>query len=67
MNVDYSLQTASDVAKAECQHSHGHNQKRLHNGCFLGILSKKYLRQISILGAVELEIWKKLSHQVVNF
>ena len=29
------------------------SERARHNGCFLGFLSKKYLRQISILGANE--------------
>ena len=34
-------------------------QSRKHNGWFLVFLSKKYLRQISILGTNNSEIWKK--------
>ena len=29
-----------------------------HNGCFWDFLSKKYLRQISILGTKDMKIWK---------
>ena len=32
--------------------------RRFHNGCFWGLLSEKYLRQISILGTKEWEIRK---------